>query len=409
MSEITDTTKPENISNEIEEVNITVPSSRTEFEESYFDEEEESLDISKIRDAVVFSTDWTVEVILNQISKENLNLKPRFQRREAWDPKRQSKYIESLMLGFPVPQLVLAETENRSGKYIVLDGKQRLITLTKFVLNNPSLKLKDLELEPALNGKTFNDLQKEKNSYLEGFMNAPIRTVIIRAWTNKAFLHNVFIRLNTGSLSLSPQELRQALFTGAFTQAVDDYSAQSPGLHKLLGSKSGDFRMRDAELLIRYLSFRHFIHLYEGNLKKFLDETCEKLNKGWAQDQANIRKDFASFEQAIDLGFQIFGDNFGEKWAPDTATGTFRYEGRLNKAVLDIMLHSLSETKAPLTDTQILNVENQFKQLCQEQGQFFNALTTTTKSYEAVKTRFNVWQQALSTTLNAPAPKPLLK
>src|SRR5436190_18534638 len=77
--------------------------------------------------AVVYSADWTAETILGQLEKGNIDVKPRFQRRDAWSSSHKSRFIESLILGLPIPQIVLAELGK--GRFIVLDGKQRLLAL----------------------------------------------------------------------------------------------------------------------------------------------------------------------------------------------------------------------------------------------------------------------------------------
>jgi hypothetical protein len=82
--------------------------------------------------AVVTGTDWTTEVIVTQLKRKNIQLEPRFQRRDAWKPDRKSRFIESLVVGLPIPQIVLAESKNERGKFIVLDGKQRLLTILQF-------------------------------------------------------------------------------------------------------------------------------------------------------------------------------------------------------------------------------------------------------------------------------------
>ena len=76
-----------------------------------------SLDATAFSQAVVFATDWTAETILRQLDKGNISLDPGYQRRDAWRPDRKSRFIESLLLGLPIPQLVLAEAK---GKNIVL-------------------------------------------------------------------------------------------------------------------------------------------------------------------------------------------------------------------------------------------------------------------------------------------------
>jgi hypothetical protein len=215
-------------------------------------------DLSKdvMSQAVVTGTDWTTETILNQINKGNIILNPKFQRRDAWTQKRKSKFIESLFLGLPIPQLVLAERHDVRGKFIVLDGKQRLLSMRQFAAEKDDpqykqLKLSGLEVRKDLNGKTLTDLLDDLDFYndVSAFENQPVRTVMIKNWPNESFLYHVFLRLNTGSVSLSPQELRQALHPGPFVEFVDKGSRESLVLRDILNSKKPDFRMRDAELL----------------------------------------------------------------------------------------------------------------------------------------------------------------
>lgn len=91
--------------------------------------EDIAIQLEDIQQAVVWGTDWTAGTIVSQIEKGFIDLKPKFQRREAWDDKRKSLFIESLVLGLPIPQIILAERKEKRGTYIVIDGKQRLISL----------------------------------------------------------------------------------------------------------------------------------------------------------------------------------------------------------------------------------------------------------------------------------------
>src|SRR5262252_5350782 len=82
--------------------------------------------------AVVSGTDWTTETIVSQLKRGNIQLNPRFQRRDAWKRDRKSRFIESLIVGLPIPQIALAESKQDRGKFIVLDGKQRLLAILQF-------------------------------------------------------------------------------------------------------------------------------------------------------------------------------------------------------------------------------------------------------------------------------------
>ena len=179
--------------------------------------EEDIRNIGKLSfsDLAVTGTDWTVETIVNQIRKKNIQLDPSFQRRDAWSQKVKSRFIESLFLGLPIPQIILAEQKGKKGKFIVIDGKQRLLSLQQFVLPNEGekpLKLSGLEIRAEFNQKTYSEI--ESNLFfneIDAFNNQTIRTVVIKNWKNVEVLYLLFLRLNTGSIKLSPQELRQAL------------------------------------------------------------------------------------------------------------------------------------------------------------------------------------------------------
>ncbi|MFM6529284.1 MAG: DUF262 domain-containing protein, partial [Dolichospermum sp.] len=201
--------------------------------------------------------------ILDQLIRNNIQLTPRFQRRDAWDITLKSRFIESLILGFPVPQIVLAVNRQEKGKFIVLDGKQRLLTILQFYggsderisNNNNAFALKNLEFRRDLIGKKYEDFKNDVflSSVRNDLDNQTIRTVLIRSWTQENLLYKIFLRLNIGGTPLSPQELRQALHPGTFTNWLDDQSVESKALRKIFKSSNPDYRMRDVELLLRYI------------------------------------------------------------------------------------------------------------------------------------------------------------
>jgi hypothetical protein len=285
-------------------------------------------------EAVLHSADWTVETIVAQLTRGNIELNPRFQRRDAWSVSRKSGFIESLILGLPVPQIVLAEKKGQRGKYIVLDGKQRLLSLLQFTGNatgpNNSFRLTGLDARTDLARLSLDQLRDAAfESDLNAFLNYTIRTVVIRNWPSYDFLHLVFLRLNTGSVKLSPQELRQAMFPGDFSDTVDDAAVASDQLRVLLGTSGPDPRMRDVELLVRFLAFHFFLPDYPGRMKDFLDQTCERLNDGWQQQQASVINAFDKFN----AGTQVLIDTLGLD-----VVARKRYSKSFNRAIFDALI-----------------------------------------------------------------------
>lgn len=363
--------------------------------------EDLSLKLEQLQSAVLWGTDWTAETIVNQIRKGRIELNPKFQRREAWDDKRKSGFIESLICGFPIPQIILAEGKTKNDPYIVIDGKQRLLSLRRFFSNDEDvdfkpLKLKGLTVLSKLNNKTY--LEINNNPQIGGLVsqveNQPIRTIIIRNWPNEEFLYTVFLRLNTGSLPLSTQELRQALHPGDFLDFCDDYSTQNERIHKILNISKADYRMRDIELIVRFFSFRYFINEYQGNLKSFLDDSVKKLNQQW-QDRSNeFIRAANELDYSIDLANDIFGENSFKKYK----NGTF--DSRFNRAIFDIMVfYFQNEGTRNLVSQKKQEVLEGFKSLSEEDPLFVSSFETSTKNIYQTSYRFKKWGEKLEEIL----------
>jgi hypothetical protein len=285
--------------------------------------------------AVVSGNDWTTETVVSQLEKENIQLSPRFQRRDAWKIDRKSRFIESLIVGLPIPQIVLAESKRDRGKFIVLDGKQRLLSILQYWGRgegpNNAYKLSGLTIRKDLEHSSYDELSK-KAAWREDFnalCNQPIRTVVIRNWKDTDFLHTVFLRLNTGSVNLSPQELRQALLPGKFSDYVDDAAGTSPGLRILLGTEEPDPRMRDIEILARFLAFRFRAEEYPGRMKRFLDDTFTIFNDKWAAFEKKVTSAEKDFESGVQDLIKIFGDYLARK--PTSP--------QFNRAIFDALIY----------------------------------------------------------------------
>lgn len=390
----------------------------TDEDGNFFEEEDQreneadiiDLDQLSFSSAVVSGNDWTTETLINQINKGNILLNPEFQRRDAWDKKRKSLFVESLILGLPVPQLVLAESKERRGAYIVLDGKQRMLSIRQFAAapDDPDyeqLKLTGLEIRKDLKGKTLQELQQDLALFddLSAFENQPIRTVVIKNWPNEDFLYHVFLRLNTGSVPLSPQELRQALHPGPFITFLDQASSKSKALREILKLSKPDFRMRDAELLLRYFALKNYLADYTGNLKAFLDNTCKKLNKLWDKEEHNLLSQLKEFETAHQFLKGIFGDSLYRKWNGE------KYETRFNRAVFDVLILAFvppNVRNAAMGQEQTIG--KAFRDLCADDRDFLSSIEITTKSMWATQTRISRWNETLNHLIGANLPVPRL-
>ncbi|VXC27707.1 DUF262 domain-containing protein [Aeromicrobium sp. 9AM] len=363
--------------------------------------EEEGLTTAELSDLVLYTLDWSVQSLLERIGT-TFDIAPTFQRRDAWTIERKSLYVESLVLGLPVPQIVLAEDPSRKGRFIVLDGKQRLVTMKQFAApddNFRSFKLRKMEFATELEGMTFADMQASLTAqeHAENFLAQPIRTIVVRNWKNPAVLYQVFVRLNQGSLSLSPQELRQALYPSEFTKWVNDRSAQSHPIQAARRIKREDFRMRDAEMLLRTIAFHESIEDYRGNLRKFLDDACIQGSERWKTDgQQYFEKLATRCEHAINRTILAFGVKDSFLRFEDQA-----FIRRFNIAVYDLMTAVLGDDS--ITDAEFVQhheaLSEAFKELCRTDRDFAESLVTTTKSIVATGLRISKYGRAVGDIL----------
>ena len=366
-----------------------------------------NLDTNDLSTAIVNSTDWTIETILSQVRKGNIVLNPEFQRRDAWARKRKSEFIESLFLNFPIPQIVLAADKKMKGKYIVIDGKQRLLSLSQFASSGQNdqfeqLKLTGLTVRRELNGKSLCSLREDPkfSEDIRAFENETVRTVVIKHWPNESFLYHVFLRLNTNSVGLSPQELRQALHPGKFIEFAASGSEKSAAIREILSLKKPDFRMRDVEIFIRYYAFKYFIHQYNGSMKDFLDMTCSDLNAAWETKYPYLEENAVALEEGHIVTKNIFKENFYRKWTGE------KYERKFNRAIFDIMIFYFSQKDiAAKVSGKESELENEFKSLCITDREFLGSIERTTKSIESTCYRMGRWGEVLNKVLGLSLPK----
>src|SRR5688572_12259468 len=245
----------------------------------------------------IAARDWTVDTIVQQVKQGNIDLDPAFQRRNAWRDSRRSRLIESFILGFPVPQIVLAENPRGKKALIVMNGKQRLLTIAGLYLENfrdywSGSKITGLNVLKELNKVSLDDLLNSTKFATERRQldNADIRTTVITGFSDEGVLFDIFYRINTGSVPLSSQELRQVLNRGDFAKYLINVTSEQNALWKVLGIDAPDPRLRDVELLLRLVAWRRYSRKYIGNMKPFLDETMKSLNAKWDSEQKSVER-----------------------------------------------------------------------------------------------------------------------
>lgn len=364
---------------------------------------DQNSELEKIKKVIVTNTTWSVSTIIDQIIGKNIFFGLRIQRRDEWDITKKSRFIESLLLGFPIPQIVLA-SQKKDKEFIVIDGKQRLLTILQFYgrskSHNNGFALNKLEFRTDLNGKNYEQLKNDifKQKELDELDKQTIRTILVRNVDSVNLLYNIFLRLNIKTTGFSLQELRQVLYPGAFVNFLDSQSIKSQALKKIFKSSKPDARMRDTELLLRYVGFHFFISEYRGNLKNFLDMTCQKLNQDWDEKHYTVQNIVYEFEEAVQATINIFGErNFSRMWLDNENT----YQTSFNKAILDIMLfYFKDEVIRQAAEAHQEAVVNILKKLCSSNRDFQEGVEGNTHSVPKTYNRLRIWGEALLEVLD---------
>lgn len=260
---------------------------------------------------------------MRKVEMGEIKLDPEFQRNVVWDPIRQSRLIESVLLKIPLPALYLDAVE--PNQWVVVDGLQRLYTMDRF-MNKRALRLTGLEfLSRQFEGFSFDRLPRSSQRDIE---ETQLTMYIIRPETPPKVKFTIFHRINTGGMTLRPQEIRHAIFPGRAPKLLKELAGSSEFLMATLSSMSPK-RMDDRECALRHLAFRitDFNNYPKADLNDFLGSAMDVLNR--ASDQY-IHKLVDDFYKGMNICNKIFGINAFRKFHRGTGT-----RGPINKALFE--------------------------------------------------------------------------
>lgn len=265
----------------------------------------------------------TIEIIVNKYTKgkdydpevkdENADyynciFVPEYQRDFTWDNVRQSRFIESVILGLPIPLIFVAE--NKDSAWEIVDGSQRVRTLRAFLYNK--LQLKSLDKLDTLNGFCFSDLDKSRQGKIK---DTPIRMIVLSEDADDQVKKDMFERINRGSDLLKPMEKRKGIYLGEFRDFIYDKCANEKLFLKLAPiDKWLINRQEKEELILRFFAFSDGYSHYPSNtgVANYLDEYLDKKNKELSRLSQEKRKQELDNYYKQFISTLTFVDNFSE-------------------------------------------------------------------------------------------------
>lgn len=240
----------------------------------------------------------TIRELVSWNEDGDMDFEPEYQRGFVWQKNAASRFIESVILGLPIPGIILVKISD--SKFEVLDGKQRLISIFSFVSSKPFPGQKEpfklsLGDENVFNKKSFLNLdENNKKQFLR--TKIPVTQIDLEK-SSKYFIAQTFERINTGGTKLSRQNIRNAVFKSNTLTNIMKAINSNNDYEKVFSSKEiGE--AKDVEIVLRiislYLLKSRGFNLSEipNSTKRIVDDLCLMLSKEVVEN--NIFKDIDS-------------------------------------------------------------------------------------------------------------------
>ena len=224
-----------------------------------------------------YLTEYSVELLANKMETGEFTIPP-YQREDTWEPARKSRFIESLLMGLPIPFLFFWENP-ATGKLEIVDGSQRLRTIQQFVLGD--LVIGELDELNEMEGLKFSDLPESRQRKIK---NRSIRGIVLNEHADEQARFDLFDRINTGSKVANKAEVRQSALVGPFLDLVIELAEDNlfSNLAPVTDQKN---RTREGEELVtRFFAYGDGLDGYHDKVSPFLFSYAKKMNEAFTAD-----------------------------------------------------------------------------------------------------------------------------
>lgn len=333
------------------------------------------------KDIIVNTDSYSISDLMRMVKDKDIEIAPRFQRHFVWDKTRQSRLIESIFLGLPLPAIYLSEYDD--GRMTIVDGLQRISTIRDFM--NNKLRLCNMEYFDFCNGKTFSELNLPELQ-LRRFYRTQITCFKIDYRSPSQLKYDLFRRLNTGGKALNDQEIRNCLSRNDVQDALYNMISSQEFISATCGSIK-DTRMAAQESALRFICFYDFyisannLSGYDGNMSRALDSCIERLNEVSKQELNNY---VTLFRDSMKLAYSLFGGYAFRKVFPD-------YRNTRKSSINKSLMLATSVLLAVYGNRYILrkNLTDEFADLLERDKDLINAISWSTSSKKNIFYVFN--------------------
>jgi hypothetical protein len=317
-----------------------------------------------------YGADYPVDTLVKRMKNEAFFI-PKFQRNFVWSQRHASRFIESLLMGLPVPGIFLYK-EADTGRHLVVDGQQRLRTLQYFysgLFLDKAFRLVGVQGE--WEGKTYSELEASEQLRLDDSI---LHATIFQQDQPKNTLRSlyfVFERINSGGIRLSPQEIRNCISQSIVLDAARALNDNSDW--RTIFGKKKNTRLKDQELVLRALAMMHGRKKYVAPMRDFLNTFAAN------EDNEIDTKTIQCLSKCFQISMAAINKSIGQS--------AFRPSGTLNAAVFEAVMVGIAErVRANSAELDPQKVRDAYANLLADQG-FKNATERATARENPVATR----------------------
>jgi hypothetical protein len=376
-------------------------------------EQEDSQASLRPYEMLSYPADFTLEVLVDKWTKGEIKSPPQ-QRHYIWPIERASRLIESFLLNLPVPSIFLYQ-DRVDNSLLIVDGHQRLRSIAcffsgKFEGADGQIEMFNLtglnEHSPFAN-VSFSQLKNSDPRSYNRLKDSVLRAVIMKQLqpADDTSIVEVFERLNTGGMPLQGQEVRNCIYAGPFNELLKALN-NNANWRLIVGRKLEDKRMRDVELVLRFLALYHNLPAYKKPMKEFLSDFM-KINRRPPPEPH--KNDNDTKRNAIALEQKRFADKMQafSKLFTQTAKSVhavlgpkpFHVQRGLNAAVFDSVFvafarHIEKTGMDSPSATQIDHIATKFRKLCGDK-KYQALISSATTDDDVVKRRLVKAQNVL--------------
>ncbi len=255
--------------------------------------------------------EYPIETIVQKYRNIDLDAKipefyiPDYQRELTWDEKRQSKFIESVLIGLPIPFLTFAETkDSEEGSLEIVDGSQRVRTLSRFMAGE--LQLENLQRLSELNSFRYADLPLARR---RKFYRTTIRIIVLSDSADEETRRDIFERINTGSDLLSDMEQRRGIMDGPFLDFIEE-CARNETFQRLTPLTPSYVKRREREeFVLRFFAYYERYQKFDKLVKEFLDDYVRENKSTTTQKLKSLK---SVFERMLTFASNHFPNGFSK-------------------------------------------------------------------------------------------------